>query len=184
MMTTTDTDEGALDLTAASMKDEAGLSPMERAFCIAALELIGDGEKHWRKQAAIRAGYAEPRSAAYRLVRRQPVIDFLHRHLTEAAETVKVDRSFVLSRALINLSLCEAQGDLRTARAYLDIIAKHTDVQAFTKDAFDGKNQAGMATLPFDLDKMTTDDKRQLLAILARSTGAAGEHNGPAAPVD
>lgn len=162
-----------VDLALEADRDAAGLQPMERRFCIHALELIGSGERHWRQEAARRAGYKEPRGAAHQLIRRPRVVQFMSRHMTEAAETVNVDRSFVLFRALANMTACEATGDYRTAHRYLDIIAKHADVGAFNRPGSDGGDaaRAGMMSLPFDPAQLSTDELSQMLSLMRKAAG-------------
>lgn len=158
-----------------TVRDAEGLAAMERKFADAALDLIASGEKMWRGKAAEKAGYACARNAAYELIRRPHVIAYMARNMTEAAETVKVDRSFVLFRALANMAACEAREDFRTAHRYLDTIAKHADVRAFTAAPGDG-DQAGRLSLPFDTSRLSTTDMEQLITILRKAgSGAAPE---------
>lgn len=157
--------------SAASDRDEHGLSVMERRFCEAALDKIQKGDRHWRKQSALDAGYSEKGAAnnAYELIRRPHVIAYLSTQLTEAAEAVKIDRSFVLFRALTNLAACEAREDYRTAHRYLDIIAKHADVKAFS--AAPGDDHSGRLSLPFDPSALSTDELAQMIALMRKAAG-------------
>jgi len=161
-----------VDLTAARDIDAHGLKPMERAFCEAALDLIQSGEKHWRKKAAERAGYKAAPNAAYELCRRPHVIAFMSRSLTDAAETVKVDRSFILFRAMTNMAACEGQGDFRTAARYLETIAKHVDVGAFAMPAKgEGAAAAGHLSLPFDPANLTKDELSTMIVLMRKAGG-------------
>lgn len=165
-MTDTPPEEKTLDLT----WDESELSPMEREFCRHALELIGNGERYWRKAAAERAGYKEPRGAACELIRRPRVINYMAKRMTEATEAVHVDQTFVLFRAMTNLAICEAREDYRTAHRYLDLIARH--LRGLTDDrGKDGGGQPGMMSLPFDMSKLETNDIAALAAILRKAGG-------------
>lgn len=161
------------DLALEADKSAEGLQPMERRFCIHALELIGQGERFWRKEAARRAGYQDPRGAAHLLIRRPRVVQFMSKHMTEAAETVNVDRSFVLFRALANMTACEATGDYRTAYRYLDIIAKHADVGAFNRPGSDGgeAGRLGSMSLPFDPLALSTDELSTMVALMRKAAG-------------
>jgi hypothetical protein len=157
------------DLTQAGDLDAEGLSTMERDFAEHALDLIGKGEKFWRRRAAEMAGYKEPRGSASLLIRRPRVIAYMSRSMTEAAQDVKVDRSFVLFRALTNMTACEARDDYRTAHKYLDIIAKHADVSAFTVKP--DPASSGTLNLPFDPSKLSTDDLATLIDLMRKAAG-------------
>lgn len=157
-----------LDLTRSRELDAEGLSTMERDFAEHALDLIGKGEKFWRKKAAELAGYKEPRGAAYDLIRRPKVVAFMARSLTEAAEDVKVDRSFVLFRALANMAACEANGDYRTAHRYLDIVAKHADVAAFSVKP--DPESAATLNLPFDPSALSTADLALFIDLMRKGS--------------
>jgi hypothetical protein len=170
-MTDTPTPEKEmLDLTAAAERDAYGLSPMERRFAEAALDLIQSGERHWRAKAAEKAGYSDTRNAAYQLIRRPRIVAFMSKSLTEAAEDVKVDRAFILFRALTNLTACEANGDYRTAHRYLDMIAKHADVRAFTV-APEGGDQGARLSLPFDPSALNTDELATMIGLMRKAAG-------------
>lgn len=175
-MDTPDSIPEPIDLTAEGDRDDEGLSPMERAFVEHALDLMQQGEKHWRKKAAAAAGYKEPRNGAYRLIRRPNVIAAIGRQLAGATEAVKVDRGFVLFNAVTALEVCQAEGDYRTAARYLEIVQRHTD-RTLRGDGGPNPGQAGGGALAVSLDNMdnlTTDEKRALLDLLSRAVGRPG----------
>jgi hypothetical protein len=164
-----------------------GLTSRERAFCEAALDLMQKGEHAWKRAAAKAAGYSDSwaASAAWQLMRREPVQRYIGEALAGAAAKVKVDRSFVLHKAMIGAEIAEAKGDLRALNRFLDIIARHVDVDAFRPDPVAASSPGGSVNLPIDLNALTTDEKRTMLALLSKSGAAtAGQPDGHPTGVD
>lgn len=148
-----------------------GLTSRERKFCEAALDMMQKGEHAWKRASALAAGYSESwaASAAWQLMRREPVQRYIGEALAGAAAKVKVDRSFVLQKAMIGAEIAEAKGDLRSMNRFLEIVAKHVDVGAFTPEPAPGAPGASV-NVPFGLDKLSTDEKRTFLDLLTRAT--------------
>jgi hypothetical protein len=149
-----------------------GLTKRQRDFCEAALDLMQQGEHNWKRKAALAAGYAESwaASAAWQMTRNEAVQQYIGSRLAGAASKNKVDRSYVLQKAMIGAELAEAKGDLRSLSRFIDIVAKHTDVSAFTPDAVPGAPGGGASVnLPFDIDALSTDEKRTFLDLVQRA---------------
>ena len=155
-------------------KEPHGLNPQMRLFCEKYMELVRDGVKSPKKLAAIAAGYKEENAQfrASKLIADPRIKTYLSELMTEAAVAVKVDKSFVLFKALDYMTQAEGKGELRTAGRFLEIIAKHCDVRALLTSERGGGGRdldAGTLSVPFDTSKLTTDDKRNLLEILDRA---------------
>jgi hypothetical protein len=148
-----------------------GLTKRQRDFCEAALDLMQKGEHHWKRAAALAAGYSDSwaASAAWQMMRNPAVQEYIGSALAGAASKTKVDRSYVLAKALIGVEIAEGKGDLRAMQRFVDIVAKHVDVQAFTPDPAPGAPGASV-NVPFGLDKLSTDEKRTFLDLLTRAT--------------
>lgn len=167
------TDETTTPLGGTTASQPDNLTAMQRAFCNHALDLIGNGEKFWRKKAAELAGYKEPRGAASDLIRMPAVIDYITKRMTEATEAVHVDPTFVLFRAMTNMVTCEANGDYRTAHRYLETIRRHMD--GLNGNGPKPGAPMGSMSLPFDPSKLSGDELAQMIALMRKAGGGATE---------
>lgn len=168
----TDAPETPLGIEAVTADD--GLSSMQRDFCNHALDLIGEGEKWWRKKAAERAGYKDARGSASDLIRMPKIIDYITKRLTEATESVNVDPTFILFRAMANMATCEAAGDFRTAHRYLETIRRHL-IGLSDDRGPGGPAHLGTMSLPFDPSKLSGDELATMISLMRKAGGGPTE---------
>ena len=84
-------------------------------------------------QSAIRAGYSSKGASvtASKLLVHPNVKPYLADLMEERAREANIDALWVLTEAVKSYKLCLDQDDTRTAKGFLEIVAKHIDVRAF-----------------------------------------------------
>lgn len=162
--------------------DEFNLTVRQRRFCDAFLEILGDPSvKSPKREAALRAGYAESAASAhaYRCMANPNVQAYIGKALSVTRARVGIDRGYVLFKAVVLTEMSEAQGNLQMMHRGLELIGRHTDVGAFG-DALDPAAAGDSASFMRALEGLSRDDLLALAGLLAKMglAGPSDERSG------
>jgi hypothetical protein len=152
--------------------DDDGLTHLQKRFCDRYLELLGTDEPFIKKTAALDAGYSPgiASTMAYRALRDPACVAYIGKHLQASAAKVGIDKTYVLFKAVLAVEMAEGQGNVTAMMKALDTVAKHVDVNAFTKD---GIPPGAGGFFAGDLTKLSREQLLALASIVATMGGHA-----------
>jgi hypothetical protein len=129
--------------------------------------------------AAIRCGWnpETAKSSATRKLRRPVIARAVARAMQDRAEALNITARTVLSEAWHCYMACVGEAKWESAHKFLELIGKHVDVRAF-RDRVGLPHDDDVPALNYDA--LSTDEKRQLLALHERIGAAPASPNGGA----